>query len=944
MATNTKTNVLSTASFTKNSKANNDSFENLSSNNTTYVLDVLANDSGGQSQTLWSIDDSASSSAPPSPDLLSPDEIGAINLSEKGANIWITEEGKVAYELTPDLASALKALPQGENLVDTFSYAMRQGKGNNPLSWATATVTFAGVNDAPELTGAPTILSDGIVNQPYSILATDLLSGYTDADGDPLSISNLTATHGLLTTIPDGWLFTPDSDYSGPVELNYDVIDNQGGSLPAQQNFTVITPGDNTAPSFLSSRPTDDQTTFGNDENIFLYFDEAIKAGTGVITISNGLDTRVIDATDTSQISFTSSKGSHYVTINPHDDLIPNTTYNVQMGAGAITDLVGNPFAGIADENTLNFTTVLSLPQLIGSNPWDDATQFKIDSNIELYFDETVMAGSGDIIISNGVDTRIIPINDTNQVSFSKDGSTITINPTADLIPNTDYNVQIASGVITNLAGNPYLGINDSRTLNFTTIPSNPLLIGSYPWDDSSEFQVDSDIVLSFDEGVKTGIGNITITNEADSTDSRVISVNDATQVLFDDSGYVIINPMDNLASNAEYSIQIDSGAIIDLAGNAYAGISDNTSLNFTTIPTNPLLNWSNPPDDFNHFQVENNIELFFNESIIAGSGNIIISNGVDTRIIPITDTSQVSFDQYYSAIVTINPTDDLIPNTTYHIEIESGVINDLAGDPFLGISDDTTLNFTTTLNPFLIGSSPWDDSTDFKIDDNLWLSFDETVKAGVGNITITNETNPADSRMISVDDITQVSFDDFGNVIINPTADLIPNTLYSIQIDNTAITDLAGHAYIGISDNTTLNFTTIPSNPRLSFSTPADDTILFPTDGNITLNFDEQITAGTGNIIITNESDASDTHTFAINDTSQVTISGSKVTIDPSTDLMPNTTYNIQIAEGVIKDLAGNTYKGIQDADTLDFTTGDAFQTSTVGINEFNLPILPLG
>ncbi len=171
-----------------------------------------------------------------------------------------------------------------------------------------------------------------------------------------------------------------------------------------------------------------------------------------------------------------------------------------------------------------------------------------------------------------------------------------------------------------------------------------------------------------------------------------------------------------------------------------------------------------------------------------------------------------------------------------------------------------------------------------------------------------------------------------------------MPNTLYSIQIDNTAITDLAGNTYAGISDNTSLNFTTIPSNPRLFFSTPADNTVLFPTDGNITLNFDEQITAGIGNIIITNESDTSDTHTFAINDTSQVTISGSKVTIDPSTDLMPNTTYNIQIAEGVIKDLAGNTYKGIQDADTLDFTTGDAFQTSTVGINEFNLPILPLG
>ncbi len=1055
MTTNTKAKVSSTDSFAKNSKANDDSF-NLSSSNAAHVLDVMANDSGGNSQTLWSIDGGVSNVSEPDADLLLSDTVGAINFSEKGANIWITEEGKVAYELTPDLASTLKALPQGENLVDTFSYAMRQGKGNNPLSWATATVTFAGVNDAPELTGTPTVLGDGTINQPYNILTTDLLAGFTDPDSDTLSASNLTATHGFLTKTGEGWLFTPDPDYSGLVELNYEVIDNQGGTLSTKLNFNLVAPSDTIAPTFVFSNPIDDEVSFRNDGNIVLNFDELIKAGSGAITISNGADTRVIDVTDISQVSFTSGK----VTINPLDDLIPDTTYNVQIGTGAITDWAGNPYAGISDENTLNFTTVLAPPQLIGSNPWNNATQFKIDNNIELSFDEAVKPNSGDIIISNGVDTHIIPINDSNQVSFSssKNGGAITINPTADFIPNTTYSIQIASGVITDLAGNPYGGINDSNTLNFTTIPSNPLLFGSDPWDDIVWFQADSDIVLNFDEVVSAGSGNITImnesdpkdsrvisindttqvqfnefgsvfinpttdlipntsysiqidgtaitdltnhayagisdntslnfttipsnpllfgsnpwddtvgfsvdsdiilnfseivsagsgnitiTNESDPKDSRVISINDTTQVLFDGFSSVFINPITDLIPNTSYSIQIDGTAITDLADHPYAGIADNTSLNFTTIPTNPLLIWSNPSDEFSHFQVESDITLFFNESVKAGNGNIIISNGTDTRVISITDTNQISFDPYFSDIITINPTDDLVANTTYHVLIDSGVITDSAGNPFLGISDDTTLNFSTTLNPLLVYSNPYDDFTDFKSDNDLWLSFDEVVKAGTGNITITNETDPTDSRMISVDDITQVSFDDFGNVIINPTTDLIPNTLYSIQIDSTAITDLANHAYTGISDNTSLNFTTIPANPRLSFSTPADDTILFPTNENITLSFDEQITAGVGNIILTNESDASDTRTFAINDTNQVTISSSKVTINPSTDLMPNTTYNIQIAEGVIKDLAGDTYQGIQDTDTLNFTTGDVFPAMIVGINESNLPILPLG
>ncbi|MFO1288992.1 MAG: Ig-like domain-containing protein [Nitrosomonas sp.] len=373
------------------------------------------------------------------------------------------------------------------------------------------------------------------------------------------------------------------------------------------------------------------------------------------------------------------------------------------------------------------------------------------------------------------------------------------------------------------------------------------------------------------------------------------------------------------------------------------------TKLDFNLIAPSdtiaPTFVSSNPIDDEASFRNDGNIILNFDEPIKAGIGTITISNGTDTQVIDVTDTSQVIFTGGKSK-VTINPHDDLIPNTTYNVQVDVGAITDMAGNPYLGINDSNTLNFTTIpSSPLLIGSYPWDNSIDqFSNDSDIILYFDEAIKAGSGNITITNETDSTDSRIISVNDTTQVLFDGFSSVIINPTTDLLPNTLYSVQIDNTAITDLSGNNYAGISDNTSLNFTTIPSNPRLSFSIPADNTILFPTDGNITLNFDEQITAGIGNIIITNESDASDTHTFAINDTSQVTISGSKVTIDPSTDLMPNTTYNIQITEGVITDLAGNAYKGIQDADMLDFTTGDAFPISTVGINEFNLPILPLG
>ena len=106
-------------------------------------------------------------------------------------------------------------------------------------------------------------------------------------------------------------------------------------------------------------------------------------------------------------------------------------------------------------------------PTLSSSNPSDGATAVGVSSNIVLTFSENIAAGTGDIIISDGAsDTRTIPVSDA-QVSIS--GTTLTINPTADLNSSTGYYVQIASTAIDDLSSNSYAGISDTTTLNFTT-------------------------------------------------------------------------------------------------------------------------------------------------------------------------------------------------------------------------------------------------------------------------------------------------------------------------------------------------------------------------------------------------------------------------------------------------------------------------------------------
>lgn len=107
---------------------------------------------------------------------------------------------------------------------------------------------------------------------------------------------------------------------------------------------------------------------------------------------------------------------------------------------------------------------------------------------------------------------------------------------------------------------------------------------------------------------------------------------------------------------------------------------------------------------------------------------------------------------------------------------------------------------------------------------------------------------------------------------------------------------------------------------PTLSTASPADNAVSVPLAGSIVLTFNENIAAGTGNIVISNGS--GDTRTIAISDATQVTIAGKTVTIQPTLKLLASTAYNIQMAAGVITDVAGNAYAGISNATTLNFTT----------------------
>ena len=118
----------------------------------------------------------------------------------------------------------------------TLSYNVIDGNGSSVA--ATQSFNLTAVNDAP--TGSATAaLAAGTEDTAYTVSAASLLAGFSDVDGDTLSVSALSTSNGSVVDNGNGtFTITPTANYNGPVNLTYNVIDGNGGTIAASQSYT----------------------------------------------------------------------------------------------------------------------------------------------------------------------------------------------------------------------------------------------------------------------------------------------------------------------------------------------------------------------------------------------------------------------------------------------------------------------------------------------------------------------------------------------------------------------------------------------------------------------------------------------------------------------------------------------------------------------------------
>lgn len=144
-------------------------------------------------------------------------------------------------------------------------------------------------------------------------------------------------------------------------------------------------------------------------------------------------------------------------------------------------------FADTGD-NSLDFTTGAPSPQgsatsdtvspsVLSLNPIDGSTTATSTQNLVINFSESVIKGTGDILIKLASDDSTVATIDISTGLVSVSGAVVTINPVADLVAGEAYYINIPNTAFKDAAENFYPGITNLTTWNFTV--ETPAPVGS---------------------------------------------------------------------------------------------------------------------------------------------------------------------------------------------------------------------------------------------------------------------------------------------------------------------------------------------------------------------------------------------------------------------------------------------------------------------------------
>jgi hypothetical protein len=808
--------------------------------------------------------------------------------ADPGFTFSVTSGALVGSDaFTGDLTrDAGESLGQYDITVGTLSAG-----SNYDLTYIQGVFEIFDLTDPVFTSGNSFSVAEGATGTVFTATATDLRTvSYALGTGGDESLFNI--SDGAVS-------FKNAPDFENPLDGNTDNIyaisveASDGVNTVTQAVSITVTDVDEIDPVFTSGTAVDfaengsgtAYTAVATDANIITYSlgtgnDESdfnIDGSTGVITFKSSPDFENPADGDTDN--------DYVIDVKANDGL----NEAVQTVTITVTDVFEDP----------------ARPNLIGSDPLDDATGFA-GTTITLTFDRNVFKGSGIIEVLDASDDAQLFSKGVNHADISINGAVVTIDMKSALALDKDVYLNVPATAFKDVNDGFFVGITDKTTLNFST-PTSPMLVSSSPADDAVEFG-GTTIDLTFDRTMSKGSGLITLFDASDDSQVWSVGVNNPNVSI---TGTTVTLNTGSLPLDTDFYLNVGASALMDTQGLSYVGISDKTTLNFSG-QTSPQLISSSPADGATGYD-GTTVTLTFDRNMFKGSGTVSLSDA--------STDAQIWARGINHPDVTINgatvtfAVGTLPIDKEFYVSIASTSLKDASNVFYSGISDKTTLNFFGRTSPVLLSSTPADDETDFD-GTSITLSFDRNILKGTGTISLKDASDDSEVWGVGVNHPNVVV--NGSTVTLNVGALPLDKDFY-LNIGSQAFKDNQDAFYSGISDKTTLNFSG-PTTPKLISSNPADEATGF-SGTSITLTFDRNVTKGFGLIAVLDASDDSQIRGGSVN-LGAITINGAVVTINMGIALPVDKEVYLNIAATAFKDADNHFYAGISDKTTLNFDT----------------------
>lgn len=229
------------------------------------------------------------------------------------------------------------------------------------------------------------------------------------------------------------------------------------------KKFCNFTPGriaDTTSPTVLSTIPANGATGVAINSKLTATFSEAMNPA----TINSTTFTVMQGATPlTGSVAYSANSATAIFTFTPAGNLAMNSVYTATVTTGA-KDLAGNALAAnVTWSFTTGATADITAPNVVSTNPLDQATNIPINRTVSATFDEAIDPATISTTNFTLTGPGSSPI--TGTVTYDSASRIATFIPASDLASNTLFSATVKTGV-QDLAGN---ALAADKVWSFTT-------------------------------------------------------------------------------------------------------------------------------------------------------------------------------------------------------------------------------------------------------------------------------------------------------------------------------------------------------------------------------------------------------------------------------------------------------------------------------------------